>query len=58
MKFFGKSDTGKRRSENQDSFITEQLNENTVLCLVCDGMGGANGGSFASSLACCLFNLL
>lgn len=55
MQFFGKSDTGKKRKENQDSFITEQLNENTVLCLVCDGMGGANGGSTASSLACSTF---
>ena len=55
MQFFGKSDTGKKRSENQDSFLTEQLNENTVLCLVCDGMGGANGGSTASSLACSTF---
>ncbi|MBR5314165.1 MAG: Stp1/IreP family PP2C-type Ser/Thr phosphatase [Clostridia bacterium] len=55
MQFFGKSDTGKKRSENQDSFITEQLNENTVLCLVCDGMGGANGGSTASALACSTF---
>ncbi len=55
MQFFGKSDTGKKRSENQDSFITEQLNENTVLCLVCDGMGGAKGGSTASSLACSTF---
>ena len=55
MQFFGKSDTGIKRTENQDSFITEQLNENTVLCLVCDGMGGANGGSTASSLACSTF---
>lgn len=52
MQFFGKSDTGMKRKENQDSFITEQLYENAILCLVCDGMGGANGGSIASSLAC------
>ncbi|MBR5323025.1 MAG: Stp1/IreP family PP2C-type Ser/Thr phosphatase [Clostridia bacterium] len=52
MQFFGKSDMGKRRRENQDSFITEQLYDNAVLCLVCDGMGGANGGSIASALAC------
>lgn len=52
MQFFGKSDTGKKRRENQDSFITEQLYDNAVLCLVCDGMGGANGGSIASSMAC------
>ena len=52
MQFFGKSDTGMKRSENQDSFVTEQLYENTVLCVVCDGMGGARGGKTASSLAC------
>ena len=52
MQFFGKSDTGIKRKENQDSFRTEQLYENAILCLVCDGMGGANGGSIASSLAC------
>ncbi len=52
MQFFGKSDKGMKRPENQDSFITEQLYDNTVLCLVCDGMGGANGGSTASSMAC------
>lgn len=52
MQFFGKSDTGKKRRENQDSFVTEQLYDNAILCLVCDGMGGANGGSIASSLAC------
>ena len=39
MQFFGKSDTGIKRRENQDSFVTEQLYENAVLCLVCDGMG-------------------
>lgn len=52
MQFFGKSDTGIKRQENQDSFVTEQLYENAVLCLVCDGMGGANGGKTASSTAC------
>lgn len=52
MQFFGKSDKGIKRPENQDSFITEQLYDNTAVCLVCDGMGGANGGSTASSMAC------
>jgi len=55
MQFFGKSDTGIKRSENQDSFVTEQLYDNALLCLVCDGMGGANGGSIASGLACSTF---
>ncbi len=55
MQFFGKSDKGMKRPENQDSFITEQLYDNTAVCLVCDGMGGANGGSTASSMACTSF---
>jgi len=55
MQFFGKSDKGMKRPENQDSFITEQLYDNTAICLVCDGMGGANGGSTASSMACTSF---
>jgi len=55
MQFFGMSDRGKKRPENQDSFVTEQLCDNAILCLVCDGMGGANGGSTASSLAGSVF---
>ncbi len=55
MQFFGKSDKGMKRPENQDSFITEQLYDNTAVCLVCDGMGGANGGSTASAMACTSF---
>ena len=55
MQFFGKSDTGMKRRENQDSFATEQLYNDAVLCLVCDGMGGANGGQTASGLAVSTF---
>ncbi len=51
MQFFGKSDKGLKRRENQDSFVTEQLYETALLCIVCDGMGGANGGKIASTLA-------
>lgn len=55
MQFFGKSDKGMRRAENQDCFLTEQIYDNALLCVVCDGMGGANGGSTASSMACSSF---
>lgn len=51
---FGKTDTGVVRSNNQDSFriVTK---DSFSLCVVCDGMGGAAGGSTASNTACDAF---
>lgn len=56
MQFFGKTDTGIVRDNNQDCFFADYLDiencEDTVfLAAVCDGMGGANGGNIASTLA-------
>lgn len=50
MEFYGKSDIGKKRATNQDSFVCRQIGSWT-LCVVCDGMGGMNGGNIASALA-------
>lgn len=55
MYFSGKTDVGMKRSVNQDSFTFEKLCSNAFLAVVCDGMGGANGGNIASSLACKTF---
>lgn len=51
MLFYGKTDVGKRRSANQDDFIIKKYSEDTVMAVVCDGMGGANGGNIASAVA-------
>ncbi|MBQ4574706.1 MAG: Stp1/IreP family PP2C-type Ser/Thr phosphatase [Clostridia bacterium] len=51
MLCYGKSDIGKKRSNNQDSFVLERICENTAVFVVCDGMGGAKGGKEASELA-------
>ncbi|MGI6039213.1 MAG: Stp1/IreP family PP2C-type Ser/Thr phosphatase [Clostridiales bacterium] len=52
MKAWGKTDNGLVRTENQDAYYVDLINEdNIALCVVCDGMGGAKAGGLASSLA-------
>lgn len=51
MIYFGKTDIGKLRKGNQDSFGIYEIAENALLLAVCDGMGGAAGGGEASRIA-------
>lgn len=51
MRALGASHPGRVRSSNQDAYICGKLTENTAFAVVCDGMGGANGGNIASSIA-------
>lgn len=51
MLFYGKTDVGRRRAENQDNFVIKRYAGDVLFAVVCDGMGGANGGSTASSVA-------
>ena len=55
MQCWGLTDQGCVRKQNQDSYVIEQLDRNTMLCIVCDGMGGAKSGNIASSLAVDVF---
>ncbi len=55
MEYWGLTDTGKVRSQNQDAFRIEELDRHTVLAVVCDGMGGAKSGNIASKLAVDVF---
>ena len=52
MEGFGITHRGMVRKENQDSFLMETFDEGRGAALVlCDGMGGAQAGSVASSMA-------
>ena len=55
MQYWGLTDPGCTRSQNQDAYHLEQLDRNTLLCVVCDGMGGAKSGNVASTLAVDVF---
>lgn len=50
MKYGGRTDVGIKRKNNQDSYAV--FSKSDYFCaIVCDGMGGANGGNIASGLA-------
>ena len=51
MQSWGLTDVGCVRKQNQDAFHIEKLGHGALLCVVCDGMGGAKSGNVASSLA-------
>ena len=55
MQCWGLTDPGCVRPQNQDIYHIEKLDGNTMLCVVCDGMGGAKSGNVASSLAADVF---
>ena len=46
-----KTNVGKCRSENQDTYHFKIINDQIAYGMVCDGMGGANGGKTASQTA-------
>lgn len=51
MYFFGKTDTGKLRENNEDAFVAEQLDNDSILAIVIDGVGGYEGGEVAAGIA-------
>ena len=55
MQFWGLTDPGCVRKQNQDTYLMEQLDRSSAICVVCDGMGGAKSGNVASSLAAEVF---
>lgn len=51
IKFCGLTDIGKRRTNNEDAFVAERLDDGTVLAIVIDGVGGYEGGEVAAEIA-------
>ncbi len=51
MRFYSKTDIGKKRYSNQDAVAGKIISDNLAWMVVCDGMGGNNGGDIASKIA-------
>ncbi|MBD1391537.1 PP2C family protein-serine/threonine phosphatase [Mucilaginibacter glaciei] len=49
--YFGLTDVGKVRDNNEDTFIAETVSGNLILASVIDGVGGYNGGEVAAAIA-------
>ena len=48
MQYWGLTDPGCVRMQNQDVYQIEKLDSGSMLFLVCDGMGGAKSGNIAA----------
>jgi protein phosphatase len=51
MHIWSLTDPGCVRTENQDALEIPKLKRGALLCVVCDGMGGAKAGNVASAMA-------
>lgn len=52
ISFFGATDIGKVRTNNEDTFIAQQIwDEHHILLVAIDGMGGEEGGEIAADIA-------
>ncbi|MBQ3732715.1 MAG: serine/threonine-protein phosphatase [Bacteroidales bacterium] len=49
--FYGQTDVGRQRTNNEDAFVVEPLDEHTVLAVTIDGVGGYEGGEVAAEMA-------
>ena len=49
--FFGITNTGKVRDNNEDAFIAERLPNGWIIACVIDGVGGYEGGEVAADIA-------
>ena len=50
MEFFAKSDVGRKRKNNEDSYFAKKYNDCVSLFIVADGLGGYLSGEVASKI--------
>lgn len=55
MQYWGLTDRGAVRAQNQDAFSIQPQSDGRILAVVCDGMGGARAGNVASEMTVSLF---
>ena len=51
MKIYANTDVGLTRKINEDDFLVLQNENDDLLAMVCDGIGGAAAGEVASAIA-------
>lgn len=52
MKFYGETNMGMRRTNNEDAFVAQKIwNDRFLLCIAIDGVGGYEGGEVAAQIA-------
>ena len=52
MKFYGATDMGRLRKNNEDAFVAQHIWSNRyILCIAIDGVGGYEGGEVAAQIA-------
>lgn len=51
LMYYGLSDMGRQRTNNEDALVAEQLDENAILAVAIDGVGGYEGGEVAAEIA-------
>ncbi|MGM9941144.1 MAG: Stp1/IreP family PP2C-type Ser/Thr phosphatase [Bulleidia sp.] len=56
MKYYGITDRGLVRKNNQDSYVIATNQANDVFAIVADGIGGNSGGDIASGMAVSMFS--
>jgi len=49
--FYGLSDMGRQRTNNEDAFVAERMDRHSVLAVAIDGVGGYEGGEVAAAIA-------